>query len=126
LLGSALTGRTNIPVDVTVIGEGKLPTEVQVTLYRLCQEGLSNIAKHAAASRVDIVLQYDPGSVELHIRDDGRGFNPQQDLPGHYGLSMMYERAAAIGAQLSINSQPGQGAEIVIRWAENQEQKGEK
>jgi PAS domain S-box-containing protein len=126
LLGSALAGRTNIPIEVTVKGEGKLPTEVQVTLYRLCQEGLSNIAKHAGASRVDILLQYDPGRVELHIRDDGRGFNPQQDLPGHYGLSMMHERAAAIGASLSINSQPGQGAEIVIRWAENQNQKGEK
>lgn len=122
LLGNALAGRTNIPTNVTIKGAGKLPSEVQVTLYRLCQEGLNNIAKHAGASQVDILLQYDPDGVELSIRDDGRGFDPQQTLPGHYGLSMMNERAAAIGATFTINSQPGQGAEIVIRWVENQEE----
>jgi len=123
LLGNALAGRANIPIHVTVAGEGKLPSDVQLALYRLCQEGLSNIAKHAGASRVDIHLQYEPGVIELHIRDDGRGFDPEQTPPGHYGLSMMRERAAAVGAALSIISQPGHGAEIVIRWAETQEQK---
>ena len=100
-----------------------MPAEVQVALYRLCQEGLNNIAKHAGASRVDIKLQYERGAVELRIRDDGRGFDPEQTSPGHYGLSMMRERAKAIGATLSITSQPGHGTEIVIRWAETQEQK---
>ena len=123
LLGNALAGRTNIPIDVTVTGEGKLPAEVQVALYRLCQEGLNNIAKHAGASRVDIQLQYGTGAVELRIRDDGRGFNPKQTVPGHYGLSMMRERATAMGASLSITSQPGHGTEIIIRWVESQEQK---
>jgi two-component system, NarL family, sensor histidine kinase DegS len=84
---------------------------------------LNNIAKHAGASRVDIQLQYATGAVELRIRDDGRGFDPEQTPPGHYGLSMMRERATAMGAALSITSQPGQGTEIVIRWAETQEQK---
>jgi signal transduction histidine kinase len=96
---------------------------VQVALYRLCQEGLNNIAKHAGASRVDIQLQYETGAVELRIRDDGRGFDPEQTPPGHYGLSMMRERATAVGATLSITSQPGHGTEIVIRWVETQEQK---
>jgi PAS domain S-box-containing protein len=122
LLGNALAGRTNIPIRVTLTGEGKLPADVQVALYRLCQEGLNNIAKHAGASRVDILLQYEPGAVELRIRDDGRGFDPQRTPPGHYGLSMMRERATAVGATLSITSQPGHGAEIVIRWVETQEQ----
>ena len=123
LLANALEGRTSIPIHLTVAGEGKLPSEVQVVLYRLCQEGLSNIAKHAGASRVDIHLQYQQGGVELHIRDDGRGFDPEETPPGHYGLSMMRERAAGIGAALSIISQPGHGAEIAIRWAETLEQK---
>ncbi len=123
LLGNALEGRTSIPVRITVEGEGKLPTEVQVTLYRLCQEGLNNIAKHAGASQVDIWLQYETGGVELRIRDNGRGFDIEQAYPGHYGLSMMRERATAVGATLSITSQPGQGAEIVVRWANTQEQK---
>jgi PAS domain S-box-containing protein len=129
LLGNALAGRTNIPIHVTVTGqeslqkEKVLPTEVQVALYRLCQEGLNNIAKHAGASRVDIHLQYGSGSVDLRIRDDGRGFDPEQTPPGHYGLSMMRERATAVGATLSITSQPGHGTEIVIHWVETQEQK---
>jgi two-component system nitrate/nitrite sensor histidine kinase NarX len=123
LLGNALAGRTNIPISVTVVGEGKLPAEVQVALYRLCQEGLNNISKHAEASRVDIQLQYETGAVELYIRDDGRGFDPEQTPPGHYGLSMMRERATAVGATLSISSKPGHGTEIVIRWEETQEQK---
>jgi two-component system, NarL family, sensor histidine kinase DegS len=96
---------------------------VQEAFYRLCQEGLTNISKHAGASRVDIHLQYEPGGIELHIRDDGRGFDPARTPAGHYGLSMMRERAAAVGAALSIISQPGHGAEIVIRWVETQEQK---
>jgi signal transduction histidine kinase len=123
LLGNALAGRTNIPVSVTVVGEGKLPADVQVALYRLCQEGLNNIAKHAGARRVDIQLQYETGAVELRIQDDGRGFDPEQTPPGHYGLSMMRERATAVGATLSITSQLGHGTEIVIRWAESQGQK---
>jgi PAS domain S-box-containing protein len=123
LLGNALAGRTNIPVIVTVAGEGTLPAEVQVAFYRLCQEGLSNIAKHAGASRVDLQLQYNAGAVELRIQDDGRGFGPEQALPGHYGLSMMRERATAVGAVLTITSQPEHGTEIVIRWVETQKQK---
>jgi signal transduction histidine kinase len=129
LLGNALAGRTNLPISVTVTGQEALqeqralPVDVRVALYRLCQEGLNNIAKHAGASRVDIQLQYETGAVELRIRDDGRGFDPEQTYPGHYGLSMMHERAAAIGALFTISSQPGVGTEIVIRWVETQEQK---
>jgi PAS domain S-box-containing protein len=129
LLGNALAGRTNLPIHVTVTGQEalqeqrSLPADVQVALYRLCQEGLNNIAKHAGASRVDIQLQYETGAVELRIRDNGRGFDPEQTPPGHYGLSMMRERATAVGAALSFISQPGRGTEIVIRWVETQEQK---
>lgn len=122
-LGDALTGRTNIPVAVTVMGEGSLPAGVQVTLYRLCQEGLNNIAKHAKASQVEINLQYEISTVELHIRDDGCGFDPAHIPSGHHGLSIMRERTKAIGAILSVASQPGHGTEIFIRWMENTEQK---
>ncbi len=121
-LGDAFTGRTNIPVAVTVTGQGVLPAEVQVALYRLCQEGLTNIAKHAQASQVAINLQYEAGSIELRIRDDGCGFDPANISPGHFGLSMMHERSKAIGAELAVGSQSGQGTEIVIRWTEPQEE----
>lgn len=115
-LGDALTGRTNIPVSVTVTGKGTLPAEVQVAFYRLCQEGLNNIAKHAGASQVAIDLEYGGSKVELHIHDDGCGFNPANIPAGHYGLSIMRERAKAIGAELLVTSQLDQGTDILIRW----------
>ena len=68
-------------------------------------------------------MQFETGAVEILIQDDGRGFDPSQTPPGHYGLNMMRERAAAIGAKLSIASQPGHGTEITIRWAATQEEK---
>ena len=120
-LGDALTGRINVPVAVTVTGQGVLPAEVQVAFYRLCQEGLNNIAKHAGASQVTIDLEYEVSRVELHIRDDGCGFNPAHIPSGSHGLSIMRERAKVIGAELSIASQLGQGTEIFIRWMETPE-----
>jgi PAS domain S-box-containing protein len=118
LLANALTGRTNIPVVVTITGEGVLPGPVQVAFYRVGQEALNNIARHAAASRAEILLQHGVGTVELHIRDDGRGFDPARIPAGHYGLSIMAERAGAVGALLSVTSQPGHGAKIVLQWTE--------
>jgi two-component system nitrate/nitrite sensor histidine kinase NarX len=117
LLANAFTGRTNIPVAVTVAGDGTLPAEIQVELYRICQEALNNIAKHAKASQVKIDLQHDDSVFELYIRDDGRGFNTADQTPGgHYGLSMMRERAETVGATLTVTSQAGHGTEIAIRW----------
>ncbi len=116
LLGNALSGRTNLPVAVTVTGEFILPAEVQVAFYRVCQEALNNVAKHAKASQVEIDLKQEEAVIELRIRDDGQGFDPEQTFSGHYGLSMMRERAEAVGALLSITSQPGHGTELTIRW----------
>jgi PAS domain S-box-containing protein len=121
LLGNALSGRTNIPVVITVQGKGILPAETQVAIYRVCQEALNNIAKHSKASQVEIDLRHaeEPGELELHIRDNGRGYNPSESKSsGHYGLSMMRERAEAVGADLTITSQPGLGTELTIRWNE--------
>jgi len=119
LLGNAFTGRTNIPAKVTVVGQGVLPADVQVAIYRVCQEALNNVAKHAGASLVEIDLKHEDAAIELSIRDDGQGFDPEQTTSGHYGLSMMHERAEAVGARLSITSQPGHGTELTIRWAQN-------
>jgi len=115
-LGNALSGRTNLRVAVTASGEFTLPAEVQVAFYRVCQEALNNIAKHAKASRVEIDLKHEEAVVELFIRDDGQGFDVKQRLAGHYGLSMMRERAEAAGSLLTVTSQPGHGTELTIRW----------
>ena len=121
-LADAFTGRTNIHVTLTITGEDILISEVQVVVYRICQEGLNNIAKHAAASRVRIKLQYAAGKVDLHIQDNGRGFDSNLSVPGHYGLSMMNERAEAIGAKLEIMSRPGKGTAVILRWQETSKQ----
>jgi len=118
-LGSALAGRINIPVTVTVAREITLPAEVQVAFYRVCQEALNNVAKHAKASRVDIDLKQEGSAIVLHIRDDGKGFDSEQTIPGHYGLSMMRERAEAAGAQLSVTSRPRHGTELIMHWVKD-------
>jgi signal transduction histidine kinase len=115
-LGDAFTGRTNIPVRITLSGEGSLPPDVQIAVYRICQEAMNNIAKYADAGRVEISLSYQSSGIELAICDDGRGFDPRRIDAGHYGLGMMRERAQAVSAALWITSQPGHGAEIRIRW----------
>ena len=116
LLGSAFTGRTDIPAVVTVVGEGVLPSDVQVAIYRVCQEALNNVAKHAGASKVDIYLKHEESGIDLGIRDDGQGFILGQTTSGHYGLDMMRERAEAVDALFSITSQPGHGTELSIHW----------
>ncbi|MBN2258042.1 MAG: GAF domain-containing protein, partial [Anaerolineaceae bacterium] len=121
LLANAFTGRTNIPAYVTVHGEGDLPADTQVALYRICQEALNNIAKHARAGKVEINLQHTLKGVAMLIHDDGCGFKPTKVAPaGHYGLGMMHERAAAIGANLEITSKPGKGTDVVIHWEEQE------
>ena len=117
LLGNAFTGRTNVPIKLNLLGNGVLPADVQVAIYRICQEALNNIAKHAGAEHVEINVKHEAAAIELSIRDDGRGFDPGQTSSGHYGLDMMQERADAMGAQLVITSQPGQGTELSIHWA---------
>jgi two-component system nitrate/nitrite sensor histidine kinase NarX len=116
LLGNALSGRIDVPVVVTVTGETIIPAEVQVALYRVCQEALNNIAKHAKASRVEINLTQAETMIELSVRDDGQGFDPTQTFSGHYGLKMMRERAEAVGAHWSVTSRLGHGMEITVRW----------
>ncbi|MBN2677626.1 MAG: PAS domain S-box protein [Anaerolineaceae bacterium] len=117
LLANAFTGRTNIPADVVVDGEGDLPADTQVALYRICQEALNNTAKHARAGKVEINLQHTPKGVALLIHDNGCGFMQTKMAPsGHYGLGMMQERAKTIGAKLMITSQPGKGTDVIIHW----------
>lgn len=116
LLGNALSGRINIPVTVTVNGEFTLPSKVQIAFYRVCQEALYNIAKHAKASQVEINLNKAGPFIELHIHDNGQGFDPTQTFSGHYGLGMMREHAESVQALLSITSQPGKGTDLTIRW----------
>jgi signal transduction histidine kinase len=115
-LAQAATGREGIPVTVTVEEPGELPAEVRIALYRIAQEALNNVVKHAQANAVQVSLRGRPGQVELHIGDDGRGFDPQSVPSDCLGLGIMVERAAEIGARLSIESEPGHGTQITVVW----------
>lgn len=92
-----------------------------MAFYRICQEALNNIAKHAKASQVDIDLKYDRTVIKMRVHDDGLGFDPEHGTSkhGHYGLNMMRERAEAAGVLLAINSQPGRGTELIMHWAKD-------
>ncbi|MBD2775364.1 sensor histidine kinase [Iningainema tapete] len=92
-----------------------LPTEVNTTLYRIVQESLTNIYKHAQAKTVMVQLQQQDLVLHLSIEDNGKGFNPTQNTTG-FGLQGMRERAAALGGQLNIYSQPGEGCRICVSF----------
>lgn len=119
LLGNAFSGRINLQARVTVAENVILPPEIQLTFYRICQEALNNIAKHAKPNQVTILLKKDNDLVELKIKDDGLGFDPNS-IPserGHYGLNMMRERAEAAGARMTVISQPSHGTELTMKWS---------
>jgi len=116
-LGDATAGRGRLPVVVTVNGEGALPPEVRIALYRIAQEAINNAAKHARASRCTVAADLSGDRVQLTIRDDGRGFDPAHVSPTHLGLSIMRERAVAIGAALTVRSDAGRGTTVAVAWS---------
>jgi signal transduction histidine kinase len=122
-LAEAVAGRTHVEVTITTEGqrEKRLPPDVQVAFYRLAQEALNNVAKHARATHAALVLSYRPGGVTLRIADNGQGFNPALIPPGHLGVGIMGERAEAVGAALTIESAAGQGTRIEIDWQDDGE-----
>ncbi|MBE2270885.1 MAG: sensor histidine kinase [Anaerolinea sp.] len=115
-LGEALAGRARIPVNVECVGQYDLPPDVQITLYRIAQEALNNIFKHADAASVTVRLVYEEEKVCLTITDDGRGFDPQLVTAEHMGLAIMGERIAGIGGHLIIESQTGFGTTVCATW----------
>ncbi|MBL8165852.1 MAG: GAF domain-containing protein, partial [Anaerolineae bacterium] len=117
-LVDAVTGHTQVPVTLDVTGQRILPPDVQLTFYRVAQEGLNNIVKHARATEITVQLKNSPGSTTLRIQDNGRGFDPQKVASGHLGLLIMQERAADAGAKLTVHSEPGKGTEVVLTWDE--------
>jgi PAS domain S-box-containing protein len=116
-LSEAFTGRTRIPIDLATGGDYALSPDVKVALYRIVQEALNNVGKHAAAQQVWLNLDCQPQQVRLVVRDDGRGFNPESVPPECLGLGIMRERAEAIGAELTIESQTGQGTRVLVAWS---------
>jgi PAS domain S-box-containing protein len=100
------------------LGNERLPPEVETALFRVAQEALTNVHKHAPSARVRITLRRPNDAVRLQVRDWGPGFNPEKITDGggpgeRLGLSSMRERVALLGGHLEVHSRPGEGTEVV-------------
>jgi len=115
-LSNTLTTRTGIPINVYLEGKYTPPPEVQVALYRIVQETLNNITKHAEATQVTIKMHRQDGKISLSIKDDGIGFSHDAVTPGNLGMIIMRERAEKVGAALSVESTIGKGTLISVSW----------
>jgi signal transduction histidine kinase len=94
-----------------------MPPETEREFMRVAQEAIHNVKKHAGAKHLVVQLEYGPEQIALEVRDDGRGFAVDENLeprPGHYGLTGMRERAAAIGGTLAVTSEPGVGTTVRV------------
>jgi len=112
----AVEGRLGLETSFVIEGEISLPPRVEEGLYRIAQEALNNVLKHANAKTVAITLAQDANKIHLEVADDGAGFDPVQACEvGCMGLRNMKERAHEMGAEFEIISQVGSGAKVIVR-----------
>jgi len=113
-LMDAYTGRSGVPVDYSekIDPEASISGEQKLVVYRVAQEALNNIAKHASPTEVKVEFSVQASKIDLRIEDNGIGFNPQDVQPDHFGLGFMQERAEGIGAKIKIHSQLGEGTRV--------------
>jgi signal transduction histidine kinase len=106
--------QTGIDIEFqTLLPDERLPPEVETTLYRIVQEALTNVVKHARASRVSVLVTRKESSVTAVVEDDGAGFEPGRVREGGLGLLGMRERAALVGGRVDVESRPGAGSTLV-------------
>jgi signal transduction histidine kinase len=115
---AARTSGLEIALDVQLPGGSgpggeRLAPEVEETLYRVAQEALSNVAKHAGVTAARVAVRERSGTVELVVRDEGAGFDPGRDFDG-FGLLGMRERVALVGGTIEIESSPGGGTVVTL------------
>jgi signal transduction histidine kinase len=114
----AWTAGSGVDVDVAVTGpHGALPEEMEQHLLRIAQEAVTNVLKHAGASKLWIKLHSEARSLYLRVVDNGRGFEERDAFSaagGHFGLLGMRERAQRLGGELRLASHPGEGTEVEV------------
>ncbi len=115
-LSEAISGKARLPIEIQAQGSDPIPGDVKVAFYRIAQEAVNNVARHAGASQATVTLNAKSHGVEMCIRDNGRGFDPATITPEHLGLGIMRERAGSIGADLKIASEIGKGTQISVYW----------
>lgn len=120
-LVDSISSRTHVVADINALDDLSLPPDVQLAFYRIAQETLNNITKHAHAGEVMLKLRDKSDLIELRIIDNGRGFERNKIDAAKYGLDIIAERAASIGATLTIDSHVGMGTEVTVVWAREQQ-----
>ena len=118
-LAESIGGHEDSPVRVEIDGDCELPVDAKVALYRIAQEAMNNAVKHAGGGPVGLSLSCRNGRVELSIRDEGRGFEPEKVPAGGLGLGIMRERAETSGATFAIESRQGQGTRVTAIWSQS-------
>jgi signal transduction histidine kinase len=107
---------TDVPVDVIADPHGIVPSDVETLAYRVVQEAMSNVKKHASATQVTIRIEGSAGSLRVEVRDNGGGFEPEDARQflraGKVGLASMRERAELAGGTLTVKSAPGSGTVV--------------
>jgi signal transduction histidine kinase len=118
-LAEGVSQRTGLAVTVEGDAAGRLPAAIETALYRIVQEGLTNVTRHAQASAVRIELFRERGGICCRIRDDGRGFDASSSELARQGLGLtgIRERLSVIGGTLQISSGPSQGTELMVTIA---------
>jgi signal transduction histidine kinase len=111
---AALQGRIGLPIVVEAELDERLPLAIEEVLYRIAQEALHNVVKHAGARQVRVDVGRTGAGVRLRIQDDGKGFDPATVPDGHLGLAGMRARADKIGARFTCRSASGQGTLIEV------------
>lgn len=122
---AAIKSRYGLEVQVELGAEPTVPLPVKEALYRIGQESMHNTVKHAQASRITLRLLNTAEQLRLEISDDGIGFEPQGDFPGHLGLRSMHERASKLGGKFLLRSHPGHGTQVVVEVPLNTSQVSE-
>ena len=114
-LARSFTSDTGVPVSVEAANVNELPLRLESELFRIAQEALTNVRKHAHAHCVEVTLRRRGKYVTLTVHDDGRGFSPRARRLDRHGLVGMRERAKLLGGALVVHSAPGDGTRIVAR-----------
>ena len=120
-LCEALNGRLSIPINLHIDGYSNISSTSKINFYRIAQEAMNNIAKHADATEVNVDYSEQDNTVILEINDNGKGWDGTTSPSNHLGINIMKERATAINAILNITSQPGKGTKIKLEADKSQE-----
>jgi signal transduction histidine kinase len=120
-LVEATESRSTTDVTLIAMGDVPLPRPLHVAVYRIAQEALNNVVRHATAPHAWVELELEQGAGSLVVRDDGRGCDLSAAGPAHLGIRSMTERAEEAGAGLRVRSLPGAGTTVTLWWPPGRE-----